>query len=515
MSREVHEQVPPVPVRPNLRSTVTAGKGLRSARRPALDRVIGFAVVAVLVSGCASMALPDEPAHASMPPAWPSDAQLLAGKDAPGLAWNDYFTDPVLQRLIQTALDNNRDFRVTVLRVEEARAAFQIQRSALSPDVGLNTQAARTRLPGDLNSSGVPVTSGEYRAEVGLSNWELDLWGRVRSLKEAALQEWLATEVGSRAAQSALIAQVAESYLSIREMRERIALARRTVESRQQSFRIFNRRFEVGSASKLEVTQVQVLLTQAQTLLAQLEQGYTSQVQALRLLIGGDPGPLPAGGPLAETTTLAELAAGLPSDLLSARPDIIAAEQRLAAANANIRAARAAFFPRIALTANLGTASAELSGLFAAGSRAWTFAPVLSLPIFDGGRRQANLDLSVVRRDIAVAGYEKSIQAAFREVSDALTTRRWLIEQRDLQRIALTATSERARLAQLRYENGSATYLEVLDAQRDLLATEQQLVQAQRLLLSNQVALYKALGGGTRVTAGTPTVRAPAPAATP
>lgn len=465
-----------------------------------------------LVAGCSSLAPSPEAPPAPIPQTWLSDAPLTQGQEAPLLAWNDYFTDPLLQRLIQTALENNRGLRTALLRVEEARATFQIQRSTLLPEVGLGGQAARARVPGDLNISGRPVTSGEYRAEVGISSWELDLWGRVRSLNDAALQQWLATEAGCRAARTALIAQVADGYLGVRELQERVLLARRTVESRQESFRIFSRRFEVGSASKLEVTQVQVLLTQAQTLLAQLEQAKAAQSHALGLLVGADPGLLPVAAPFDETTVLAELAPGLPSDLLTARPDILAAEHRLAAANANIGAARAAFFPRIALTASFGTASAELDGLFSSGSRAWTFAPVVSLPIFDGGRRQASLDVSEVRRDIAVAEYEKSIQTAFREVSDALSARRWLTEQRDLQRTALGAANERARLAKLRYDNGSAAYLEVLDAQRDLLAAEQQLVQARRQLLSSQVSLYTALGGGTRVVANGPASTTPTPA---
>ena len=218
------------------------------------------------------------------------------------------------------------------------------------------------------------------------------------------------------------------------------------------------------------------------------------------LVLGQDPGPLPAKAPFDETTVLAELRAGLPSELLVSRPDIISAEHQLRASNAHIGAARAAFLPRIALTGSFGTASSDLNGLFDSGSRAWTFMPTLSLPIFDGGRRRANLELSEVRRDIAVAGYEKTIQTAFREVADALSAKHWLAEQLTIQRANLEAQSERARLAKLRYDNGSAAFLEVLDAQRDLLGAQQQLVQARRALLSSQVALYAALGGGTLVT---------------
>ena len=461
---------------------------------------------AVLCTGCASLAPHPERPAAPIPQAWSTDAQApTAGAQASTLAWNAYFTDPLLQHLIQTALDNNRDLRIAALQAEAARAAFRIQRAEQFPAIGVASQGARARVPGDLNATGNSVVSGEYRAEVGLSSWELDLWGRVRDLKRSALEQWLATEEGSRAARMALIAQVADGYLGLREAQERIALAQRTIETRQESLRIFTRRYEVGAASKLELTQVQTLLTQAQLLLPQLEQDRDAQVHALGQLVGAEPGPLPAAAPFDETTALAELAPGLPSDLLAARPDILAAEHQLRASNADIGAARAAFFPRIALTGSFGSASAELDGLFKGGSRAWTFAPTLSLPIFDGGSRRANLDLAEVRRNIAVAQYEKTIQTAFREVADALAARRWLAEQLDVQRSALATATERARLAQLSYEHGSSTYLEVLDAQRDLLAAQQQLVQVHRALLSSQVVLYQALGGGALPATHAPT----------
>jgi len=394
---------------------------------------------------------------------------------------------------------NNRDLRVAVLRAEEARAAFRIQRADQFPALGIDAQSARARVPGDLSVTGQSVVAGEYRAEVGLSSWELDLWGRVRNLKESALQSWLATDAGRRAAELALIGQVGDGYLGLRELDERVALARRTVQTREESYRIFSRRHEVGATSKLELTQVQTLLTQAQTLLAQLELARAHQLHALGQLLGTHPGALPAATPFDENLTLAELTPGLPSAVLASRPDVAAAEHLLRGANANIGAARAAFFPRIALTGSWGSASAELDGLFESGSRAWTFIPTLSLPIFDGGRLRASLALTEVRRDIAVAEYEKTVQTAFREIADALAARRWLAEQLQIAQTTLEAQSERTRLAQLRYDAGSATYLEVLDAQRDLLAAEQQLVQARRAVLSSQVALYTTLGGGSAV----------------
>ena len=456
-------------------------------------------VLAALLAGCASMAPPYQTPAPPVPAHWPAGI-APATAPAPLPPWRGYFTDPLLQQLIDTALANNRDLRIAALRSDQARAAFRIQRADQLPNLGLAAQGARARVPGDLNAAGVSAVGAEYRAEVGLSSWELDLWGRVRNLKQSALEQWLATEAGYLSAELALVAQVADGYIGLRELDERVMLARRTVEAHEESYRIFGRRHDVGATSRLELTQVQTLLTQAQALLAQLELARANQLHALGQLLGAHPGPLPEAAPFDETLVLAELAPGLPSDLLASRPDIAAAEHLLRAAGADVGAARAAFFPRIALTGSWGSASAELDGLFDSGSRAWTFVPVLSLPIFDGGRRRANLALSEVRHDIRVAEYEKSVQTAFREVVDALAACRWLAEQRDVQRIALDAASERARLAQLRYDAGSATYLEVLDAQRALLAAEQQLVQARRALLSSQVALYAALGGSSQAT---------------
>ncbi len=456
-------------------------------------------LLAVALGGCVSLAPEQQTPPLPVPESWSSVSAVTddASFSARSQPWRTYFTDPVLQRLIETALANNRDLRAAVLRVEEARAAFSIQRSERFPVISVGGQGARSRVPGDFSPTGRHQVSGEYQAEVGLSSWELDFWGRVRSLEESALQSWLATDAARQAVRLALIGQVADGYLGLRELDERVESALQSVITREESYRIFLRRYQVGATAKLELMQVQTLLTQAQALHAQLELARDQQINAFRQLIGGDPGTLPRQGPFDETTVLADLPPGLPSELLTSRPDIIAAERRLLASNANIGAARAAFFPRIALTASWGTASAELDGLFDSGSRAWAFVPTVSLPIFDGGRRRATLELSEVRRDIAVASYEQTIQTAFREVADALSARHWLARQLEVQRTAREAQSERARLAQLRYDSGSTAYLEVLDAQRDLLDTEQQLIQARRALLSSKVALYSSLGGDT------------------
>ena len=336
----------------------------------------------------------------------------------------------------------------------------------------------------------------QYQAGVGFTSWEIDFWGRVANLNEAALQNYLATEAARHATTVSLIAQVANAYLALRESDERLQLARLTQKSRAESLRIFRRRAELGASSKLDLTQVELLWQQASTLVTQLEQARATQINALTLLIGAPFELPPSRASLQELPLTQPLAPGLPSELLTQRPDIIAAEHGLQAANANILAARAAFFPRIALTSSFGTASVELDQLFKGGTQTWSFAPSISLPIFDRGRRQAALELAEVRREQAVVTYEQRIQAAFRDVSDALAARHWLNEQVQTLRATLDLQNERTRLAKLRYDSGAAPYLEVLDAERERLAAEQQLVQVRRAKLSAEVALYAALGGG-------------------
>lgn len=461
-----------------------------------------LASASVLLGGCASMVpLYETPAL----PVSPQYASHTAGQgvSAAAIGWRDYFADPQLQALLAQALDNNRDLRTAVLQIEQARAVYGIQRADLLPSMGAQAGVSRSRVPGELSPTGRPLLGSQYQAWLGLASWEIDFWGRVGSLRDAALQSYLATEEARRAVTVGLVAQVANSYLTLHELDERIALARQNIASRAETLRIFSRRVEVGSTSRLNLTQVQTLLTQAQALGAQLEQSRETQLHALSLLVGAPVDLPPAAGRLAEQPVLRELAAGLPSDLLTQRPDIVAAEYQLKAANASIGAARAAFFPRVALTGSLGTASTELDGLFASGSQAWTFSPSISLPIFSGGRLRNNLALAELRRDAAVAQYEKTVQGAFRDVADALSARRWLAEQLTIAQAALAAQTERARLSQLRYDNGAAAFLEVLDAQRDLLTAEQQLVQIRRSLLSSGVGLYAALGGGALERAST------------
>ncbi|MBK7422283.1 MAG: efflux transporter outer membrane subunit [Propionivibrio sp.] len=454
-----------------------------------------IAGIALLMAGCASMAPPYEVPALPVSPVYAS-VTTQDGVSAAAIGWRDYFTDPQLQSLISLALDNNRDLRSAVLRVEEARAAYGIQRADLFPTIGALAREDRSRTPARMSLTGRPLVASQYQVGLGLASWEIDFWGRVRSLEDAALETYLATDAASRAASIGLVAQVANNYLALRGLDERIALARQTIASREESFRIYTRRVEVGSTSRFNLTEVQTLLTQAQALGAQLELARAAQFNALTLLVGAPVELPPEQGQFDESNVFRELRPGLPSDLLLQRPDIVAAEHLLKAANANIGAARAAFFPRIALLGSLGTASVELNDLFASGSLAWLFSPSISLPIFDGGRRKNNLSLAETRRDLAVTQYEKTVQLAFRDVSDALSARVWLRQQVAIARTALATQVERARLSQLRFNNGASAFLDVLDAQRDLLDAEQQLVQTRRELLSSQVSLYAALGGG-------------------
>jgi multidrug efflux system outer membrane protein len=414
--------------------------------------------------------------------------------------WRTYFTDASLQALIAQALDHNRDLRIAVSRVAQARAAYGIEVSAQWPTLAVQAAGERSRVPADLNLTRRPLHADQYQVGIGLAAWELDFWGRVRNLSDATLQTYLATDAARSAARASLIGQVVLTYLDLRDTSQRIALAEHTLASRQQTYDMAARRATLGAASQLQLTQVETLLIQARALLLQLQQERDAQQHALALLVGA-----PVAVPdVSNELTLAAPAAGLPSDLLARRPDIVAAEHRLRGANASIGAARAAFFPRIALTGSLGTASAELEGLFDRGSRAWSFAPSITLPLFDGSRRRDQLNLAQGRHDEALAAYDKAVQGAFRDVADALSALHWLAGQRDVADAAVQVQQRRARLSQLRYDSGASSYLDVLDAQRDLLTAEQQQVRAHHALQAARVALYLALGGAAAETPSSP-----------
>ena len=454
-----------------------------------------YCILAATLAGCSltpSYERPALPTSAS----YPGVTGTQVSVDIAQLGWRDFFADPRLHELIVQAIDNNRDLRIAIQRMEEARAQYGIQRSELLPTISAGALGIRARIPSDLSSTGSSSTFSAYTANLNISTWELDFWGRIRSLKEAALESYLGTEEARRAVIVSLVAQVANSYLLERELDERIAIAQKTIVSREESYRITRRRYEVGWSPKLDAAQADALLNQARADWTVFQRLREQNRNALTLLVG-----IPVAHDVRQLSEIEagfvrEISAGLPSDLLNNRPDILAAEHRLKSANANIGAARAAFFPSITLTGALGLASSELDNLFDAGSRIWAFMPNLSLPIFTGGRLTASLDLSKARRNEAVADYERTIQNAFREVADALAERRWLAEQVTAQQATLAAENERLRLARLRYETGAVPYLEVLDAERDRFNAEQALVQTRRALLSSRVNLYSALGGG-------------------
>lgn len=485
--------------------------------RPRTAVITAALAAALLSAGCTSLA--PQYARPPLPVAASYDAPANDAGDSALPAWRAYFSAPALQALIAEALTQNRDLRIAIARVEQARAAYGIERAARLPLVAAQASGQRQQVPADLSLTRKEMITSQYQAGLGVSAWELDLWGRLASLRGAALEDYLASDAARRAVATALIAHVAEGYFDVREMDQRIALARRTLATRQESYRIYTRRVAVGSTSRLNLAQVETLLLQAQALTSQLEQERDRKRHALQLLVGSstplaamadasDPLNAPNAAKSATTSadtafadTLPTLAPGLPSALLERRADIVAAEHQLRAANANIGAARATFYPQVSLTAALGTASAELDGLFAGGSRAWTFAPSITLPLFDGGRRHQNLSLAEARRDSAIANYEKTIQGAFRDVADALSAQAWLGRQLTIAERTLQVQRERARLSQLRYDNGAAAFLDVLDAQRDLLSAEQQLIQLRRAVLGAGIALYSALGGDPAVAA--------------
>lgn len=469
-------------------------------RLPApLTRSAAALAALALVGGCSlapQYVRPDAP----VAPQFVGDAAGNAAHAAVDTGWRTFFPDPRLQALIATALENNRDLRTAAERIEEARAQYNIQRADLVPNFNGTVTESRSRTPASLNATGKPLVATAYQVGLSLASFELDFFGRVRSLNDAALAQYLATEEARRSVQISLVAEVAKAYLAERAFAEQLDLAQQTLKGRQTGYDLAKQRFDVGASSALDLRQAETLVLAARVAAATLVRQRAQAENALTLLVGKPPGALPPARMLEEQKIVTDIPAGLPSNLLEQRPDIRAAEQRLRAANANIGAARAAFFPRISLTAGLGTASNELSGLFDAGSRAWSFAPQLVLPIFDGGRNRASLDLAQVRRNLAVTDYEKSIQVAFREVSDALVARAPLEEQIEAQRLTQVADEDRLRLANERYKNGIASFLDVLDAERELFTAQQALVQARLLRLTNAIDLYRALGGGLKET---------------
>ncbi len=460
---------------------------------------IPLALVLVL-SGCSLMPEYQQPAS-PVGNSFPQGAAYETGAAQSGtpasqLGWKEYFRDPALQRLIEVALDENRDLREAALNVEAYRALHRIQRSELLPSVGVDASGSRQRLPDDLSPTGEAGISSQYSVGLGTSAYELDLFGRVRSLSEAALERYLATEEAQRSVQIALVGDVAIAYLQWRTDQALLELTEATLDSYLKSLTLIENSQKAGIASALSVRQARSLVEQARVQQAQYTRQVAQDANALQLLLGAPiPADLPAGGGL-DDKILAILPVGLPADLLQQRPDIRAAERQLRAANASIGAARAAFFPSIRLTAAAGTASAELDGLFEGGSGAWSFIPQINIPIFTAGRLKANLEYTEIQKEISVAQYEKSIQNAFREVADGLAARGTYGKQLQAQRDLTRTVEEYSELAHQRYDEGVDSYLAVLDAERQLFTAREQLLSSRFNQLSSEVALYKALGGG-------------------
>ena len=449
-------------------------------------------VLALAMAGCVNLAPKYERPAAPVAGAFPTvEGTVSSGNpvapDAPAnTSWQRFFADARLQQLITLSLANNRDLRVAILNIEQARAAYQIQRADRFPQINAAVTANRSRAG----------TNNVYQAGLAVSAFELDLFGRVRNLTDVALAQYLATEEARKSTQISLIAQVANTYLTFLADEELLDLTQQTLKTREESLRLSQLRFENGVSSKLDLDQAVSLVEQARTTLAQAQRQRAQDINLLTLLVGQPlPDNLPPGLTLANTN-LPDLPAGLPSDLLASRPDIRSAEQQLIAANANIGAARANYFPNISLTGTAGSASTQLSGLFKGGSYGWTFAPQAILPLFDFGARRAGVENAQAGRDIAVAQYERSIQTAFREVADALAGQATFSEQLRAQQAVAQAEADRFNLSDLRYRSGTASYLDLLDAQRSLFTAQQQAIEANLARLQNQVTLYRVLGGG-------------------
>jgi len=425
-----------------------------------------------------------------------SSTAQTPGPLAADIDWRDYYTDARLQKLIAMALENNRDLRVAILNIESARAQYRIQRADLLPTLSASASGSIQRLPADVSTTGQAGVTRSYSVG-GVASYELDLFGRIRSLSEQALQSYLATAETRKAAQISLIAEVANAWLTLQADQDLKALTANTLLNQQASLKITESSYRNGVASLLDLRQAQTSVQTAQVNLAQYDRQVRQDVNALTLLVGA-----PLSADLVAPETLAalkldeNLPAGLPSDLLTRRPDVMSAEHRLLAQNANIGAARAAFFPRIALTASGGTASASLRDLFDPGSAAWSFGPSITVPIFDYGRNRANLAVAKVNRDIAVATYQKTIQTAFREVSDALDGRVTWAQEESAQRQLVEASQSAYDLSDERYRQGVDDYLNVLVNQRSLYDAQQNLIKIQLSRMSNTVDLYRALGGG-------------------
>ena len=449
--------------------------------------ILPMAVMAAALSACSLTPVLVKPA---LPVPATYDVGAVAGQgNAADLGWRQMLLDARLQRLVELALLNNRDLRVAVLNVDAVRAQYQIQDSARFPAIGASASGVRQRM--------TAATQNQFTAGVAMSAFEIDLFGRLRSLSDAAFARYLATEQGRRTAQLALIAAVADAYLEERLATEQLELTQATLRDWRQVLSITQRLHAARQGSGLDLAQAEGQAATAEADLQARERARQLARNNLELLLGGPlPGDLPAGRALDAQPVLTQLPAGVPSDLLARRPDILQAEQALVAANADIGAARAAFFPRLSLTAQLGFASPEVGDLFRGSARSWSFAPQVTQPLFQGGQLRAELRLSQIRSEVAVVQYEQAIQGAFREVRDGLAGSQTYAQQIAAQQRVAASAERRRILSQLRYGAGQDSRLELLDAQRQSYASQQTLLDLRRDQFKSAVALYKALGGG-------------------
>lgn len=476
---------------------MTESSAMNFFLKPQAALRLSWLMTSLVLAGCSLTPEFERPTLA-LPAQWGQAG--VSDRTAADLPWQDFVRDPALQALIAQALTHNRDLRVATLNIAQAQAQFQIRRADQFPTVNAGVTGSRVTTAQDQPIK-ASYTGG---LTIPLSpSWELDLFGRVASLKDAALSQYLASEQTRHAVQTSLVAAVAQAWFNLQASEALLQLTAQTLSTRDDGLRLTQLRYDQGVASALDLSAAQSLSAAARAALAQQDRQKQLDLHALSLLLGLAPGePLKVLRSEVALQTgqqvLAEVPLGLPSTVLLQRPDVQAAEWQLKAANAQIGAARAAFFPRISLTSSVGSASSELSALFSAGSWGWAVAPQALVPIFDAGRNQAGLDAARVGRDIAVAQYEKAIQTAFREVNDALAGRATLDAQLAAQQALLQAETERARLTDLRFAQGMAGQLEVLDAQRSLYAAQQADIQTRAAWLQNRVALFKALGGGAQ-----------------
>lgn len=460
-------------------------------------------VAALALSGCAGLVPRDEAARpaAAVVPATLAEAPVAgsaAVSDATAPAWRDVIVEPRLARLIEQALAHNRDLRLATLNIEAARAQYRITGANRWPTVNAQAGGSASRTAADTNSSGNAQITRQLNASLGVSAWELDLWGRLGSLKDAALATYLASEHTQRSVQASLVAELAQAWLTLVADQQAQRLALQTLESRRQSLALTERRKALGAISSLDVATAQASVETARGDLATAQSQVRQDLNALRLLVGAEPAAelLPKSGEAqADSAALVNVPAGLPSSVLLRRPDVQAAELALQAAQANVAAARAAMFPTLTLTASAGTASTALSGLFAGGNSTWSFVPTLKLPIFDGGVARAGLDSARVAQQIKLTTYEQALQTAFKEAADALATRASLTERLDAQTRLVAAYDQTLQLTTRRYQAGAESSLAVLTAQVSLYSAQQALISLRLSEQANRLTLYKVLGG--------------------